>query len=180
MVNARVLVTIAAAALALPACAEPASHRHAEPHQTASAPAPLRLAPPVGTPILTIDPKNGADPVRADFAGLDAVATRTYDVYEPFDRKRMAFRGVELAAVLDAAGVPASATNVRLTALDDYVVDFKVADIRKGGVILATRAGGDTIPVAKGGPIRIVFTDGTPLGENDDRWIWSVARIEVS
>ena len=140
----------------------------------------VRLAPATGPAVLTVTGAAGGSPVVVDFPGLDAVATRRYDIYEPFEKRNVAFKGVELAAVLDAAGVPASATRVRMTALDDYLVDLDMADVRKGGVILATRADGAAITVKEGGPIRIVFRDGSEVGKNTDRWIWSLNRLEVS
>ena len=140
----------------------------------------MQLAAAVGPAILTITPAAGAKPVIADFAALDAVATVDYDIYEPFEEKRVAFKGVELSDLLDAAGVPASATSVRMVALDDYLIDLKMSDVRAGGVILATRADGELITIAKGGPVRIVFRDGLELGKNTDRWIWSLTRIDLS
>jgi hypothetical protein len=38
---------------------------------------------------------------------------------------------------------------------------------------------GSPIPVAEGGPTRIVFRDGIPAGNNSEQWIWSLSTIEV-
>jgi hypothetical protein len=47
-------------------------------------------------------------------------------------------------------------------------------------VLLATRTGdGGAIPIAEGGPIRIVFADGVASGANANQWIWSVTTIDV-
>jgi hypothetical protein len=38
---------------------------------------------------------------------------------------------------------------------------------------------GGAIPIAEGGPIRIVFADGVASGANANQWIWSVTTIDV-
>jgi hypothetical protein len=78
------------------------------------------------------------------------------------------------------AGVGPDATHAHVVALDDYAVDLSLADVRAGGIILATRAGdGSAIPIDKGGPTRIVFMDGVKAGANADQWVWSVKTIDV-
>ena len=67
-----------------------------------------------------------------------------------------------------------------MTALDDYKVDFTVADVRSSQMLLATKADGKRMPIDKAGPIRIVFPDSSSLGRNPDLWIWSVATMRLS
>jgi hypothetical protein len=90
------------------------------------------------------------------------------------------FEGVLLSDLLAVAGVPDSASKVSLTALDDYKVDFKVADVRSSQMLLATKADGKHMTVDRSGPIRIVFPDGSNLGRNPDLWIWSVSAMKVA
>ena len=92
----------------------------------------------------------------------------------------MTFDGVLLADLLKVAGAPASASKVQITALDDYKVEFTMADVRSSQMLLATRAEGKRMPIDKAGPIRIVFPDGSSLGRNPDLWIWSVSAMRVS
>jgi hypothetical protein len=95
-------------------------------------------------------------------------------------KQRMSFQGVWLADVLAAAGVDGGATGLHLTALDNYQVDLPIADVRAGGVLLATRNGdGGATPIAEGGPIRIVFADGAEAGANANQWIWSLTTMDV-
>jgi DMSO/TMAO reductase YedYZ molybdopterin-dependent catalytic subunit len=89
------------------------------------------------------------------------------------------FTGVDLKRVLDSVGVPATATSIHVTALDDYQVDLTMDEIRSGEIVLATRQDGAAIPLDKGGPTRIVFGPGVASGQNPDEWIWSLALIEV-
>ena len=166
-----------AAVLSLAGCGKdsPTPRAHAGTTTTIAA-----LAAATGTPVLDIVPKPGADAVAVDFATLDALAGKTYTVTEPFEKKQITFKGVDLWQVLRSAGVPASATSVHIVALDDYGVDLSVADLRAGGVILATQADGQPIPLDHGGPTRVVFLEGVDAGANPDQWIWSLAHITVS
>lgn len=168
---------MAAAALGVGACGGNAAPReNAASTSTTVAALP---ATPTGQPILHIA-VNGGAPLAVDFATLDAMATQTYKVMEPFEKKEIAFKGVEFSSVLRAAGVPASAKNVHIAALDDYQIDLSMAEIRKGGIVLATQADGSTIPLDHGGPSRIIFLDGVASGANPDQWIWSLSHITVS
>ena len=46
--------------------------------------------------------------------------------------------------------------------------------------LIATQRDGAPIPYDQGGPVRIVFPDGTPLSSNLDAWNWSLATITVT
>jgi hypothetical protein len=94
--------------------------------------------------------------------------------------KGRTLEGVLLSDLLAVAGVPDSASKVSLTALDDYKVDFDVADVRSSQMLLATKADGKHMPVDHSGPIRIVFPDSSSLGRNPDLWIWSVSSMKVA
>ena len=132
-----------------------------------------------GTPALTVEPLNGpASSVAFDLTSLERLGLVRATIYEPFEKKQLNFSGVELADVLTMAHVPTTA-GVHLTALDDYQADLTAADIAAGGLMLATRLDGQPIPVASGGPTRLVFTEGTKAGLEERQWIWSVNRIEV-
>lgn len=123
---------------------------------------------------------NQRDSVVLDLATVNAMGLVRVEVYEPWARERLSFRGVELADVLDIAGVRPSASSVHMTALDDYEVDLTMAEIRAGGILVATASGnGRPLSVANGGPTRIVFTDGTKAGVAHEQWIWSLTTIEV-
>jgi hypothetical protein len=143
-----------------------------------------RLPVPAGAPALTITGRvergNVGPAVQLDDRGLDSLGRIRIDLYEPWVKQRMGFQGVWLADLLDAAGVDDHAQSLHITALDNYQVDLPLADVRGGGVLLATRTGdGGPIPVADGGPIRIVFADGVEAGTNANQWIWSLTTIDV-
>lgn len=142
-------------------------------------PAPLRAGEPVPTPsgraVLELEVAGRSVPF--DLATLRRMGLVELRVFEPWVKKDLTFHGVWLTDVLAVAGAPAG-SSVRITALDDYVVELPAADLE--GVLLVTSDGaGRDLAVADGGPTRIVFRAGARAGENADRWIWSLRTIDV-
>jgi hypothetical protein len=142
-----------------------------------------KVAAPKGDVVLTVSgdigTANKGKSLALDLASLEQMRQVRLEAAEPFLKRRVMFEGVLLSDLLAVAGVPDSASKVSLTALDDYKVDFKVADVRSSQMLLATKADGKHMPVDKSGPIRIVFPDGSSLGRNPDLWIWSVSSMRV-
>ena len=108
-----------------------------------------------------------------DFRTLDGLARESMTVHEPFLKRKMTFTGVRLGALLQRAGIAASTRGIYMHALDDYHVELPFAELRRDA-LLATRAGGRPIPIADGGPVRVIYPDGSELGAITDNWIWSV------
>jgi hypothetical protein len=187
----RLVVVALVAALAVAACGGK------EEAPTQAAPDPLtpqvvdggtlaageKVSAPKGDVVLTvtgdIGTANKGRKLVLDLASLEKMRQVRVEAAEPFLKRRVVFEGVLLSDLLAVAGVPDSASKVSLTALDDYKVDFKVADVRSSQMLLATKADGKHMPVDRSGPIRIVFPDGSSLGRNPDLWIWSVASMKV-
>ncbi|MCO1656714.1 molybdopterin-dependent oxidoreductase [Pseudonocardia humida] len=158
-------------------------------------PAPAVLAPPVlapGQPVPApaepavlrmlgrIGTTNDGSVLAFDPPTLDLLGRVRVTVYEPWVKQTLNFEGVWLSDLLDVARADPQASTLHLTALDDYQVDLAVADVRAGGVLLATRSGGGApIPLEDGGPTRIVFAAGVPAGASADQWIWSLSTIDV-
>lgn len=143
-----------------------------------------KVSAPQGEVVLTltgdIGTANKGSKLELDLASLEQMRRVRVEAAEPFLKRRVMFEGVLLADLLAVAGVPDSASKISLTALDDYKVDFKVADVRSSQMLLATKADGKHMPVDRSGPIRIVFPDSSSLGRNPDLWIWSVASMKVA
>lgn len=133
---------------------------------------------PDGPVVLSVATDGGA-PLEFDLATLERTGLVEAELYEPFERERLAFTGVELRDVLELAGVGITA-DVHLTALDDYSVDLTAEQVQAGGILIATQFGGRAIAIAEGGPIRVVFVDGTESGSDEDLWIWSLSRIDAT
>jgi hypothetical protein len=181
----RAAVVATAIGLAAAGCAQPSPVAAAVVVTTPAPRAPAeRLPAPAGEPVLTITGRvertNVERTVRLDEDGLDALGRIRIELNEPWVKQRMSFQGVWLADLLAAAGVDDGANSLHLTALDNYQVDIPITDVRAGGVLLAIRTGdGGAIPIAEGGPIRVVFADGVESGANANQWIWSVTTIDV-
>jgi hypothetical protein len=142
------------------------------------------VPPPTQKPVLTMTGKisaaNRGQALVFDQRTLGELRLVQVRLYEPWAKKTMEFRGVWLQDLLAVAGVRAGADKLHMTALDDYEVVLTMAEVRSGGIMLATKAGdGSAIPIDKGGPIRIVFMDGVKAGANPDQWIWSLKTIDV-
>ena len=136
------------------------------------------IAPPAANePVLTV--KGGQTPLSLTLDQLNALGNTTVTLDEPFVKKRQTFSGVPLAAVMAKAGIPNSAT-VETVALNDYHYSSPVGPMVDSLALIATQRDGAPIPYDQGGPIRLVFPDGTPLSSNLDAWNWSLATITVT
>jgi hypothetical protein len=131
------------AALALAACGGGKEGASTQAAPSASSPlvvddgtlaAGKRIAAPKGEVVLTmtgdIGAANKGKRLELDLASLESMPRVRLEAAEPFLKRRVMFEGVLLSDLLKVAGVPDSANKVSLTALDDYKVDFTVADVR--------------------------------------------------
>ena len=152
----------------------------------AAVPKPVAVKPlpaPTGERVLRIaGVKNGnvsASVTELDFKTLDRAATKEITIVEPFVKRKMTFTVIPMAELLQRAGVDPSARNLYMHALDDYHVDLPIAGLMDAGFV-ATRVDGKKLPIAKGGPIRLLFTGKGKLARDTDNWIWSFdsARAE--
>jgi hypothetical protein len=143
---------------------------------------------PYGT--LTIDPAGPDDAVLEVDGGssghqaftlvqLEALGTTTVTVDEPFVKKRQSFTGVPLSTILAKAGI---AGGVRITthALNDYDYANVASAFTGSEAIVATQRDASRIPLDQGGPIRLVYPDGTPLSSVLDAWNWSLASVAAT
>ena len=189
----RLVVVALVAALAVAACGgkEEAAPKAAAPNASTpqvvddgSLAAGEKISAPEGEVVLTVSgdigTANKGRKLELDLASLEKMRRVRLEAAEPFLKRRVMFEGVLLSDLLAVAGVPESASNVSLTALDDYTVDFKRAAVRSSQMLLATKADGKHMPVDRSGPIRIVFPDSSSLGRNPDLWIWSVASMKIA
>jgi hypothetical protein len=191
----RLAVLVPVLALALAGCSHGAGKQAATPTAAATRagtvihPASLTVGQPIALPTAKplftmtgdITSHNQGGTLVLDRATLERLEMSQVRLYEPWIKKTMEFRGVWLQDLLAVAGVDPGATGLHIVALDDYAVDISVADVRKGGIMLALRAGdGSIIPISDGGPSRIVFLNGVQAGVNPDQWVWSIKSITVT
>jgi hypothetical protein len=179
-------VGAAALAVVLAACGSSTSKGSSTPAPQASvAPSarPSPVPPPKGKVVLklhgSLSNHNAGAWLAFDQRALDAMATTSATIYEPFVKRDIHFTGIPMSNLLGRAGISPAATKVQMHALDDYRVNFQVADLMMPGVLLATKAEGTAIPIAKGGPLRLVFPPQSTAGRNKDVWIWSIDSMTV-
>jgi len=122
---------------------------------------------------------NSAGALSFDMATIDRLPTIDVTLYEPFLKRRVTYRGVLLSDILSLAKMTAGAKSLHMTALDDFVMDINVDQLGANDLVVATREEGKLMPVAKGGPTRIVFPDGASVGKDTEKWIWSLKTVEV-
>jgi PAS domain S-box-containing protein len=94
---------------------------------------PAPVPPPKGKTALTLrgalSNHNRGSSLEFDLATLDAMANRQATIFEPFVKRDIRFTGIPMSTLLGRAGISPSATKVAMHALDDYRVQFKVADL---------------------------------------------------
>lgn len=133
--------------------------------------------PAANEPVLVV--KGGQNPLSLTIDQLDAMGNTAVTLDEPFVKKRQTFSGVPLATLMAKAGIPNTAT-LETVALNDYHYSSPLGPMVDSLALVATKRDGAPIPYDQGGPIRIVFPDGTPLSSNLDAWNWSLASITVT
>ena len=180
----RLLAALAAGAVSIPGLAACGSAPATQPSATATASAPTQNPygagtidpPPPGQPVLTVS--GGTTPLALSLDQLNALGRTTVALDEPFVKRRETYSGVPLVLVLGKAGIPDTAT-VDTVGLDDYHYVSTAKLLIDSQALIATRRDDGPIPYDQGGPIRIVFPDGTPLSSMLDAWNWSLATIKV-
>jgi hypothetical protein len=184
----------AAAAVVLAACsastAAPGASSSAPTGGSAGASATASPSPSNPYGVLAVDPPGPADPVLVVHGGsagtvsltlaqLEALGTTTITVDEPFVKQRLSFTGVPMSAVLTRAGIPAGAY-LTTKALNDYDYANQASAFTASDALIATRRGDSPVPFDAGGPIRLVYPDGSPLSSVLDAWNWSIGAIDVT
>ena len=127
--------------------------------------------------VLTVTGPGGTKEFTMD--QLAALGTKDLTIYEPFVKRNIAFTGVPMAAIFDTVGISGD-VKVATEALNEYVYDKSTAaDFVGSEGLIAVAQEGKPVPVDQGGPIRIIFPDGTNLAENLDAWNWSLEKMSV-
>ena len=139
----------------------------------------LTVDPPGPTEAVLTVTGGSAGPVALTLAQLEALGTETVTIDEPFVKQRLTFTGVPMAKVLEKAGIPDGA-NITTKALNDYEYANVASAFTGSHAIIATKRGDEPVPFDAGGPIRIIFPDGSALTSTLDAWNWSLASIRLT
>lgn len=135
--------------------------------------------PQSATPALVVYAANGDQLAALDVATLERFAMVRATAYERWFKRDVTFEGPWIADVLDAVA-PSGRGPVLLRALDDFEVTVDRADLKVGDALLAINADDAPIPVAAGGPVRLVFLDQeAPIGADGQKWIWNLHEIHL-
>lgn len=109
---------------------------------------------------------------------LERLPVKTVELFEPFIQARSSFTGISLADLFGAVGIE-DAESVSTIALNDYRYINTAGEFTASYGLLAYKQNGKSIPMDRGGPIRIVFPDGTPFANVLDAWNWALSSITV-
>jgi DMSO/TMAO reductase YedYZ molybdopterin-dependent catalytic subunit len=86
--------------------------------------------------------------------------------------------GVRLWSVLQAGGIPAGATKVTVTAIDEYSRDYTITQVQALGILVGYQENGQYLTPVNGQPYRLVVpTEDFKWGQYWVRW---VAQITIS
>jgi len=153
----------------------------------ASTPKPVATTNPYGAAV-AMDPPDPTDPIltvtnhakvlHLTLNDLKKLGTSQISIYEPFVKTRQTFTVVSLAKIFKAAGITANSSLIT-DALNDYIYKDSVQHFLASNGQLAIARFGAAIPYDQGGPIRIIFPDGTTLSKNLNAWNWSLNVITV-
>ncbi|MHB1090640.1 MAG: molybdopterin-dependent oxidoreductase [Ilumatobacteraceae bacterium] len=132
--------------------------------------------PQPGEPILQVDVHG--DVTEFSLESLKKLPATTVELFEPFIMVRSSFTGVSLEDLFDAVGIKAD-DKVDTVALNEYRYTNTAKEFTASDGLLAYEQNGQPIPMDRGGPIRIVFPDTTPLSSVLDAWNWAISSIIV-
>jgi hypothetical protein len=184
------LILLVVALFLIAACTSDDDKDESTPVYTVISEGTLSSGTPIPTPsedtIVTITGKIGTtnvgDAIEMDLKTVESVGLVDYTVTDPFENKKITYRGPLMTDLLALWGVPEDATTLHMVALNDYAVDVPLSDLRKYPVIFALQADGVYLPVSTRGPAMLVYPydhfEFEPAVYND-YWIWQIKSIEV-
>jgi hypothetical protein len=152
----------------------------ASPASTATA-----IPAPAGDAVLTmsgrISSTNDPNGLALDLSTIEDMGLVRYTVHDPWLDDDLEFTGVLVTDLLRVAGAAPDATSLRITALDDYMVEIPIADAVRWPIMLATQTDGAPMAIEDKGPTRIVYPANPEIDtlKTKDLWIWQITTIEV-
>lgn len=126
--------------------------------------------------ILTIS--KGSQKAEFAYPRLLKLRHSTISIYEPFLKKRQVFTVIQLKTLFNFVGISGK-DKVKTKALNDYLYTATAEDFIAANAYLAIKREGAPISYDQGGPIRIIFPDGSKWSKNLDAWNWSLVTISV-
>jgi hypothetical protein len=110
---------------------------------------------------------------------LAALGTKDVTINEPFVKRTIAFTGVPMESIFATVGIKGD-VKVSTKALNDYEYNkTSAAEFVGSDGLIAIAQAGAPVDIDQGGPIRIIFPNGTPLAEQLAAWNWSLETMGV-
>jgi len=129
-----------------------------------------------------ISSKNLGDQIVMDLPTLEAVGVVEYAISDPFENRKIVYRGVLMRDLVKLWQVDKSAQTLHLVALNDYTIDIPIQEMQTYPVLLALQADGQYMKPDYHGPSMIIY----PLDNYQldpvatmKKLIWQVKTITV-
>ena len=126
--------------------------------------------------ILTVS--KGSRKAEFAYSRLLKMKHSTISIYEPFLKKRQLFTVIKLESLFTFVGIAGNDT-VLTRALNDYRYSNLARKFLSANAYLAIKVNGEPIAYDQGGPIRLIYPDGSSWATNLDAWNWSLETIRV-
>lgn len=109
---------------------------------------------------------------------LSALPVTELQLFEPFIKQNSQFTGVAMSEIFNATSI--SGSDIANTiALNEYTYSNTAEKFIGSNAVIAYEQNGQPIPMDRGGPIRIIYPDGSLLAKVLDAWNWSISEIVV-
>lgn len=146
----------------------------------------MSIPVPTDAPILTISgavgSTNSGDMIVMDRATIEQVGLVEYQVLDPFEQRPIVYRGVLMRDLLALWQPDPQANMMKLTALNDYVIEIPLEEFSTYPILFAMQADGEIMDITYRGPAMLVY----PVDQyefdsrvNQRKWIWQIKSIEV-
>lgn len=141
---------------------------------------------PTDAPMLTISgavgSTNSGDMILMDRTAIEQVGLVEYQVLDPFEQRPIVYRGVLMRDLLALWQPDPQAEMMKLTALNDYIIEIPLEEFSTYPILFAMQADGEVMDVTYRGPAMLVY----PVDQyefdsrvNQRKWIWQIKSIEV-
>jgi hypothetical protein len=136
--------------------------------------------------LLTVTGKIGATnqdgQIVIDLATIEAVGVVEYEVTDPFEARKIVYRGVLMRDLLAVWQVESSATQLHFVALNEYAIDIPIEEMHQYPILFGLQADGDYMQPDYRGPAMLVYPmDAYHLDPavTTAKWIWQIKSIDV-
>ena len=124
--------------------------------------------------VLVVDGKSSDAKFTLD--EFKALGATEITIFEPFVKQTQTFVGVPFDVVAEQVNMDPS-SDLLTVALNDYRWTGNVGQLIDSQALIAYQVDGRDIGYDEGGPVRLIFPEGTPLSTELDAWNWSLAEL---